>query len=53
LAASATWPTRIIPIIESIDHQAYAEPFVGMGGIFLRRRRRPPAEFINDVYRAT
>lgn len=41
--------TRIVPIIESIDHQAYAEPFVGMGGIFLRRRRRPPAEFINDV----
>lgn len=41
--------TRIVPIIESIDHQAYAEPFVGMGGIFLRRRRRPQAEFINDV----
>jgi DNA adenine methylase len=41
--------TRIIPIIESTDHQAYAEPFVGMGGIFLRRRRRPPAEVINDV----
>jgi DNA adenine methylase len=27
----------------------YAEPFVGMGGIFLRRRQRPKAEVINDV----
>ena len=26
----------------------YAEAFVGMGGIFLRRRRRPEAEVIND-----
>jgi len=29
-------------------HDTYAEPFVGMGGIFLRRSRRPRAEFIND-----
>ncbi len=40
---------RIVPIIDAIDHRSYAEPFVGMGGIFLRRRRRVPAEFINDV----
>ncbi|MFI0845620.1 hypothetical protein [Mesorhizobium sp. IMUNJ 23232] len=25
-----------------------AEPFVGMGGVFFRRTRRPPAEVIND-----
>jgi hypothetical protein len=33
-------------------HTTYAEPFVGMGGVFLRRRRRPAAEVIND-WRAT
>jgi len=40
---------RICPIVESTPHDGYAEPFVGMGGIFLRRRARPKAEFINDV----
>lgn len=40
---------RICPIIEATPHDGYAEPFVGMGGIFLRRRVRPKAEFINDV----
>lgn len=40
---------RIVRIIEQVDHQLYAEPFVGMGGIFLRRRMRPKAEVINDV----
>jgi DNA adenine methylase len=38
----------IIPIIESIDHTSYAEPFVGMGGIFLRRTQIPNCEVIND-----
>jgi DNA adenine methylase len=38
----------IIPRIEAIPHRCYAEPFVGMGGIFFRRRRRPEAEAIND-----
>jgi len=40
---------RVISILEQIDHSSYAEPFVGMGGIFLRRRARPAAEAINDV----
>jgi len=40
---------RLVRIIDSIEHRSYAEPFVGMGGIFLRRRRRVPAEFINDI----
>ena len=40
---------RIVRIIDEIDHDAYAEPFVGMGGIFLRRRRRARAEITNDV----
>lgn len=39
---------RICKIIDADDHLTYAEPFVGMGGIFLRRRRQPRAELIND-----
>lgn len=40
---------RICAIIDNdTNHRTYAEPFVGMGGIFLRRARRPQAEFIND-----
>jgi DNA adenine methylase len=38
----------LIERIEAIPHRTYAEPFVGMGGVFFRRRRRPPAEVIND-----
>lgn len=41
--------SRLVPIIDRTDHTSYAEPFVGMGGIFLRRRQRPAAEFINDI----
>jgi DNA adenine methylase len=41
----------ITKLIDSIDHEAYAEPFVGMGGIFFRRTSRPSAEFINDYSR--
>lgn len=41
--------SRLVSIIDRVDHDGYAEPFVGMGGIFLRRRSRPKAEFINDV----
>lgn len=40
---------RLVSIIDQIPHHSYAEPFVGMGGIFLRRGRRPPAEAINDI----
>ena len=29
-------------------HSTYAEPFVGMAGVFLRRQQRPRAEVIND-----
>jgi DNA adenine methylase len=38
----------IIACIEKIPHETYAEPFVGMGGVFLRRRRAPKGEIIND-----
>lgn len=33
------------------DHQVYAEPFVGMGGVFFRRRWAPRHEVINDISR--
>lgn len=39
---------RLVALIETIPHRTYAEPFVGMGGVFLRRSMRPPAEVIND-----
>ncbi|MBD3765212.1 MAG: DNA adenine methylase [Rhodobacterales bacterium] len=39
---------RIFALIDATPHQTYAEAFVGMGGIFLRRSRRPRAELIND-----
>jgi DNA adenine methylase len=38
----------IIGCIDKIPHETYAEPFVGMGGVFLRRRRVPKGEIIND-----
>lgn len=38
----------IIDRIEAIPHRAYVEPFVGMGGVFLRRRFRPRLEVAND-----
>jgi len=40
---------RLVSIIDDIDCTTYAEPFVGMGGIFLRRGKRPKAEVINDI----
>lgn len=42
---------RVIKVIRRTPHTLYAEPFVGMGGIFLRRPFRAPAEVINDLSR--
>jgi DNA adenine methylase len=39
---------RLIALINSIEHDTYAEAFVGMGGVFLRRDRRARCEVIND-----
>ena len=39
---------KIIQRISEISHNTYAEPFVGMGGVFFRRPARPSAEAIND-----
>lgn len=38
----------IVPIINQIPHTTYAEAFVGMGGVFLRRDAKPKCEVIND-----
>jgi len=40
---------RICSILAATPHDAYAEPFVGMGGVFLRRALKPRVEVINDV----
>ncbi|WP_339745570.1 DNA adenine methylase [uncultured Maricaulis sp.] len=39
---------RICALIDETPHTSYAEAFVGMGGIFLRRTSAAPAEVIND-----
>ena len=39
---------QLVVRIERVTHRTYAEPFVGMGGVFFRRRHRPKAEIIND-----
>jgi len=40
---------KIIERINAVPHVTYAEPFVGMGGVFLRRDQVPQAEVINDL----
>lgn len=41
--------TRLVALIDRARHDIYAEPFVGMGGVFLRRRSQPKSEVINDL----
>lgn len=40
---------RLVALIGAVPHTLYAEPFVGMGGVFFRRTSAPPAEVINDI----
>lgn len=40
---------RVIGRIARVPHVAYVEPFVGMGGIFLRRPFKVGSEVINDI----
>jgi DNA adenine methylase len=40
---------RICAVLAATPHAAYCEPFIGMGGVFLRRRMRPDVEVINDL----
>jgi DNA adenine methylase len=39
---------RLVEMIAATPHSLYAEPFVGMGGVFFRRTARPSMEVIND-----
>jgi DNA adenine methylase len=39
---------RLVEQINATPHTIYAEPFVGMGGVFFRRDQRPKCEVIND-----
>lgn len=38
----------VIAEIDRVGHDIYAEPFVGMGGVFFRRERAARSEVIND-----
>lgn len=40
---------RLVERISAVPHSLYAEPFVGMGGVFFRRTARPRKEAINDI----
>lgn len=40
---------RLVAMIAGVEHHTYAEPFIGMGGVFLRRRSAPKVEVINDI----
>ncbi|MBB4465433.1 DNA adenine methylase [Rhizobium leguminosarum] len=40
---------KVIERINATPHEVYAEPFVGMGGVFLRRNLAPKMEVINDI----
>jgi len=42
---------RLAERIAAVPHERYVEPFVGMGGVFFRRRHRPKLEVINDINR--
>ncbi|PYE87391.1 DNA adenine methylase [Phyllobacterium leguminum] len=39
---------RICECIAAVPHSLYAEPFVGMGGVFFKRSSAPRTEVIND-----
>ncbi|MDE2342896.1 MAG: DNA adenine methylase [Betaproteobacteria bacterium] len=40
---------RVVNRLSGIPHDCYVEPFIGMGGIFLRRPWRSKVEVINDI----
>jgi len=48
LGGKSKLASLLIERIEGVPHKTYVEPFVGMGGVFLRRRMRPKLEVAND-----
>lgn len=51
LGGKSKLASLIVSRIEAIPHDIYCEPFVGMGGVFFRRRTCPRVEVINDYSR--
>ncbi|PZQ82644.1 MAG: DNA methyltransferase [Ancylobacter novellus] len=53
IAAYIGGKLRLAPLITQkiaeVPHRSYIEPFIGMGGIFLRREAVPPVEVMNDI----
>lgn len=49
IGGKARLAKQIIPRLKEIPHTTYVEPFMGMGGIFLRRPWRSKSEVINDL----
>lgn len=49
LGGKKTLHRTLIERIDVIPHKTYIEPFVGMGGVFLRRSWRPRLEVANDL----
>lgn len=41
----------LVQRIGAIPHDLYAEPFIGMGGVFFRRTAAPKCEVVNDLSR--
>lgn len=41
----------IVERLSAIPHDCYVEPFIGMGGVFLKRPFKARAEVINDISR--
>ena len=48
IGGKRTLAPRLVKMIAEVPHTIYAEPFVGMGGVFFRRRSAPRKEVIND-----
>lgn len=42
---------KLADIIDGVAHATYVEVFMGMGGVFFRRRWQPKAEVVNDLSR--
>lgn len=40
---------RLVKLIDAMPHRTYVDVFHGMGGVFLRRTRKPRVEVINDI----
>ncbi len=51
LGGKSRLAARVIKRLSGMRHECYVEPFVGMGGIFLRRPWRSKVEVINDISR--